>query len=75
MGNKKMGATVALGGGTGAGSMVLCCAHHIADVLPLMGLSAAALFLSKYQILFFSVGIISNLGGIVYMIHILKKLK
>lgn len=70
--NKKMGATVALGGGTGVGSMVLCCTHHLAEVLPFLGLSAAALFFSKYQTVFFSVGVLSNLGGMAYIIYILK---
>lgn len=63
---------VTTGATTSTVSMVACCAHHIFDILPLLGLSVAALFLSKYQIHFFVLGIISNLIGIYIMLHIIK---
>jgi hypothetical protein len=44
--------------------MVACCAHHATDVLPLVGLSAAATFLAEYLILFMLVGLTMNLVGI-----------
>ena len=32
-------------GSVSAGSMVACCMHHITDVLPILGISAFAVFL------------------------------
>src|SRR3989338_4747254 len=55
---------VAASGGVSTGSMIACCAHHLTDVLPIMGLSAAAIFLNKYQTLFIIIGVLSNLVGI-----------
>ena len=36
-------------GGTSVTAMVACCLHHVTDVLPVLGLSAAATFLTRYQ--------------------------
>lgn len=65
--------SVAATGGVSATSMVACCAHHLADVLPFIGLSAAAIFLNKYQLLFIIVGVLSNLIGINMMLGIIQK--
>ncbi len=62
-------------GSVSTGSMVACCLHHIADTLPIIGLSAVALFLSKYQVAFLTLGIFSNFIGIVFMLHIIQKNK
>lgn len=53
-------------------AMAACCAHHLAEILPFLGLSAAALFLGKYQTYFFGLGVISNAIGIYIMISIIK---
>jgi copper chaperone CopZ len=58
------GALAGAGGGTSTVSMVACCAHHVTDVLPLVGLSAAATFLAEYRIPFMLVGLGTNLIGI-----------
>ncbi len=72
---KATGATaeIAAAGGISTGSMIACCAHHITDVLPIIGLSAAAVFLAKYQLPFILLGIFSNLVGITMMLHIIQK--
>jgi len=49
--------------------MVACCAHHLADVLPLLGLSAAASFLATYKIPFMLLGLTMNLIGIVLILR------
>lgn len=64
---------IATGAGTSATAMVACCAHHLVDILPILGLSAAALFLTKYQTWFFGLGIISNIIGIIIMLYIIKQ--
>lgn len=49
-------------------AMVACCAHHLVEVLPIIGLSAAALFLSEYQAQLLIFGVIANSLGIVMML-------
>lgn len=66
----------ALPGASGAVSgtaMVACCAHHLADILPILGLSGTAIFLTQYQRPFLVIGLSINLLGIAYMFHILGK--
>jgi hypothetical protein len=65
------GALTGMGGTTSTVAMVACCAHHITDVLPVVGLTAAATFLAKYQTLFMLVGLGTTLFGIGIMLVIL----
>jgi hypothetical protein len=58
-------AVTAAGTGTSAAAMLACCAHHLVDLLPLVGLSAAAVFLNAYKTPLFVVGIAMNVVGIV----------
>jgi hypothetical protein len=60
-------------GGTSATAMVACCIHHVTDVLPILGLSAAASFLTRYQRPFMLVGLIMNLIGIGVMLFVLYR--
>lgn len=69
------GATLAATGAISTGSMVACCAHHLTDILPLLGLSAAAAFLASYQSFFLSLGIWSNAIGITIMLGTVQKHK
>ncbi len=62
-------------GGVSAGSMVACCLHHLTDVLPLIGLTVAAVFLAQYQLLFIVIGVFSNLIGIIVMLEVIQKNK
>lgn len=61
------------GGGTSTAAMVACCAHHVADVLPLLGLSAAASFLAAYKLPFMLIGLAMNLIGIVVIVRAIRK--
>ena len=54
-------------------SMVACCAHHLTDILPLLGLAGLSLFLTRYQTWLIGVGIISNFLGVVYLIKQIRK--
>lgn len=65
--------SVAASGGVSAGSMVACCAHHLSDVLPLLGLSGAALFLADYQLFFIVLGLVSNGIGILIMLDVIQR--
>ena len=60
-------------GGTSATAMVACCIHHVTDVLPILGLSAAASFLTRYQRPFMLVGLAMNFIGIGVMLFVLYR--
>src|SRR5688572_22407586 len=65
------GALAGAGGTTSTVAMVACCAHHVTDVLPILGLTAAATFLAEYRIAFMLVGLGTTLVGIAVMLIIL----
>jgi len=67
------GALMGTSGGTSATAMVACCIHHVTDVLPILGLSAAASFLTRYQRPFMLVGLAMNLIGIGVMLFVLYR--
>ena len=69
------GAVTATSTGTSSASMIACCAHHLSEVLPIIGLSGFAIFLTKYQIPIIVFGIMMNLLGILYMLRQIKKIK
>ena len=65
------GKLIGTGGGTSTLAMVACCAHHVTDVLPILGLTAAAAFLAEYRVAFMLVGLSTTLLGIGVMLVIL----
>ncbi len=67
------GALTGASGATSTAAMVACCAHHVTDVLPILGLTAAATFLAEYRIAFIIVGLSMTLLGILVMLGILFK--
>ena len=67
------GAMMGASGGTSATAMVACCIHHVTDVLPILGLSAAATVLSRYQRPFMLISLAMNLIGIGLMLFVLYR--
>jgi len=67
------GSMIGASGGTSATAMVACCIHHVTDVLPILGLSAAASFLTRYQRPLMLVGLVMNLIGIGVMLIVLYR--
>ncbi len=65
------GAMTGAGGATSSVAMVACCAHHVTDVLPILGLTAAATFLADYQQAFMLLGLGTTILGIMVMLVIL----
>ena len=63
--------------GTSAGAsgaaMIACCAHHLADIFPLLGLAGAVTIVTEYQDWFLVLGVIINIMGMIYMWLQLKK--
>lgn len=60
-------------GTTSTLAMVACCAHHVTDVLPVLGLTAASAFLAEYRIAFMVIGLGMTLFGIGFMLVILLR--
>jgi hypothetical protein len=70
-GSGPSGALAGAGGATSTAAMVACCAHHVTDVLPILGLTAAVTFLAEYQTVFMLVGLGTTYTGIAVMLVIL----
>ena len=67
------GALMGTSGGTSVTAMVACCLHHVTDVLPILGVSAAATFLTRYQRPFMLIGLGTEIIGIIVMLVILYR--
>lgn len=67
------GVMMSSSGGTSATAMVACCIHHVTNVLPILGVSAATAFLSRYQRPFMLVGLGMNVAGILAMLVVLYR--
>jgi hypothetical protein len=65
------GPIMGAGGTTSTIAMAACCAHHLTDVLPFLGLTTAATFLAQYRIPFMLAGLGTTLLGILTMLYIL----
>ena len=50
-------------------AMLACCAHHLADILPIVGAAGAAAFLNAYKVPMLWLGIAMNLFGIIYLLR------
>ena len=66
-------AVTAVGTGTSTAAMLACCAHHLVELLPIVGLSAVAVFLNAYKTPLFLVGIGMNGVGIVVIARQLRR--
>lgn len=65
-----------VGSSTASGvSMIACCAHHLTDVLPIIGLSGAAVFLTQYQVPLIILGVAVNGFGTIYMLKQIEYVK
>ena len=67
------GALMGASGTTSTVAMLACCAHHVTDVLPILGLTAAATFLGRYRLAFMGAGLGMTMVGILLMLSILFK--
>ncbi len=62
-------------GGVSTVSMIACCLHHVTDVLPILGLTAAGIFLTTYQSSLILIGVFSNVIGIIVILMVMQKHK
>lgn len=66
-------ASTAAGGGLSTVAMVACCAHHVADLLPIVGVSLAASFLAAWKTPLMALGLAANLIGIAVMLWLIQR--
>lgn len=66
-------AEVAASGTISTGSMIACCSHALANILPILGISAAAAFLARYQLPLLLLGVFSNLVGLTIMLGLFQR--
>lgn len=63
------GAMTGASGATSTAAMAACCAHRVADLLPFLGLSAAAGFLAAYKVPFMVISLAVSLFGIALILR------
>ncbi len=71
--HRRGAAMTAASTGTSTAAMLACCAHHVADVLPLIGVSAAAVFLDAYKLPLLVLGLAMNALGVAILWRELRK--
>ncbi len=67
------GVLMGASGTTSTVAMLACCVHHVTDVLPILGLTAATTFLARYRPAFLWISLGMTLAGIAVMLIILFK--
>lgn len=75
IGRNSSGKIAVASGATSAVAMISCCAHYLANILPLLGAAGAVTILTQYQIQFFWLGLAFNIGGIAYISNKIIKFK
>ena len=58
---------LAVSGTTSTAAMISCCAHYLINILPVIGAAGVISVIGQYQIEFFWVGLVFNIGGIMYI--------
>lgn len=66
-------AIVGVTGATSTAAMISCCAHYLANILPILGVTGFLAVVGQYQIELFWLGLVSNVAGIIYIGSKLKK--
>lgn len=70
--HQSLGSTTACGG-ISVGSMIACCAHHVTDFIPILGIAAVASLIASFQPLLIMIGLLSNLAGILTILSIIQR--
>ncbi len=61
------GKTVAVTGTTSTLSMISCCAHYLANIVPVLGIAGALTIVAQYQVEIFWAGLAFNIFGIAFI--------
>ena len=70
-----MGKVVGVSGATSTAAMISCCAHYLVNLVPILGITGIATFVSQYQIKIFWVGLAFNIFGILFISNKIIKFK
>ena len=72
--SKNKSARVLVASGTTSGAaMISCCAHYLANILPVLGVTGFLTIVAQYQVQLFWVGLAANLAGVFYMANRVAK--
>lgn len=69
------GKTVAVTGTTSTLAMISCCAHYLANIVPILGIAGALSIVAQYQVKIFWIGLAFNIFGIVFISNKIIKFK
>lgn len=69
------GKAVAVTGTTSTLAMISCCAHYLANIIPILGIAGFLSVIAQYQVKLFWIGLLFNLLGIVYVSSRIIKFK
>ena len=69
------GKTVAVTGTTSTLTMISCCAHYLANIVPILGIAGALSVVATYQVQIFWVGLAFNIFGIAFIVNKVIKFK
>ena len=61
------GKAVAVSGTTSTAAMVSCCAHYLANIVPILGVAGFLTVVAEYQVELFWVGLAFNAAGLLYV--------
>lgn len=64
---KASGRILAATGASSTLAMISCCAHYLANILPIVGIGGFISLVAQYQIQLFWLGIVFNLAGIIFI--------
>lgn len=67
------GRVLGVTGTTSTAAMISCCTHYLANILPILGTAGIVTFVTQYQVEFFWIGLLFNLGGIIFIASRLMK--
>ena len=67
------GKVLGVTGATSTAAMISCCAHYLANILPILGTVGLVTFIAQYQTQFFWIGLMFNIAGIIFMINKIRK--
>jgi P-type Cu+ transporter len=63
------GEVLGVTGTTSTAAMISCCTHYLVNLLPILGTVGIVTFVAQYQVELFWIGLLFNLGGILYMVN------
>ena len=69
------GKAVAVSGTSTTLAMISCCAHYLANIIPILGISGALTVIPEYQEELFLVGLAFNVFGLIYISRQIIKFK